>query len=92
MHLIGEKIKVFQLVEDEVDFYIDKMSKLYWTKNGMDFKRIESLPWDYQLPFYLRFLHDDMLMERLKNMKIIGAIDVYIKHNYFFSPSHDYSM
>lgn len=92
MYLSTEKMKVFQLDEEKVDFYIDEMSRLYWTRNGIEFMNMESLPWDYQLPFYLRFLHDDSLMERLKNLKIIGAIDVYIKCHYFFSQFDNYSM
>ncbi|VAW11208.1 hypothetical protein MNBD_BACTEROID03-1239, partial [hydrothermal vent metagenome] len=30
--------------------------------------------------FYFRFLRDDTLAERFKDMEIIGAIDLYIKY------------
>lgn len=85
MKISTNTIKVFGLKEEGVVFYLDKTSKLYWSKDGIELKLLEKLPWRYQLPFYLKFLHNDGLAERFKRMEILGAIDVFIKNNYFFN-------
>ncbi|GMN06531.1 hypothetical protein MTsPCn5_19200 [Croceitalea sp. MTPC5] len=84
MKISTDIIKVFGLAKEGVSFYLDKRSQLYWSKDGIRLEGIATLPWEYQLPFYLRFLHNDELAERFKKMEILGAIDIFIKNHYFF--------
>ncbi len=84
MKISAEIIHVFSLEQEKVEFYMDKKSNLYWSTTKERLKPITTMPWEYQLPFFLRFLHNNELAERFKNMEILGAIDVFIKHVHFF--------
>lgn len=84
MKISATTLQVFELEKESITFYLDKKSTLYWSLDNIQLLTLDNLPWKYQLPFYLRFLHNNELAQRFKDMEIVGAIDVFIKREYFF--------
>ncbi len=76
---------LFELPLHNLTVLGDQYANLFWQYEDSQPAPLAELPWKFQLPFYLTFLHDDELAERFKNMEIIGAIDVYIKSKYFLN-------
>ena len=75
--------KIFTLSEMEMSIYLDRYSNLFWRVGEEHPKPLQTLPWKYQQAFYLTFLRDVKLTNTLKNMEIIGAIDLFIKGQYY---------
>ena len=84
--------KVYELKHEKVAFYLNKKAQLFWAADGEKLQPLSNLPWVYQLPFYLTFLHHDDWAERFKDMEIIGAIDLFIKNAYFFESRQEQPM
>ena len=74
--------EIFKLEDYNIVFLMDSHAHLYWKKDNGKNQKLSTLPWKYQLPFYLKFLHNDDLSGRYKDLDIVGAIDLYIKHKY----------
>jgi len=92
MEISAANVKVFSLSKEGVSFYLDKKSRLFWSKDGIKMLELHDLPWKYQLPFFLQFLHNNEFAERFKDMEILGAIDVFIKNQYFFSSNSELNL
>lgn len=74
---------VFELPEYGLTILSDPFANLFWKHADAEVMPLAELPWELQLPFFLKFLHDDRLAERFKDCEILGAIDIYIKSKYF---------
>ncbi|MEM7487462.1 MAG: hypothetical protein AAF348_19840 [Bacteroidota bacterium] len=72
-------MKVFTIDTLKLCIYMDKYANLFWSVRGERLLPINALPWKYQKIFYFKFLHDDGIAAKFKEMEIIGAIDLYIK-------------
>ncbi len=69
----------YQVKETHVSISMNNHGSLFWNKKEKKSLPLETMPWKFQLPFYLKFLHNHNLAERFKNLEILGAIDLYIK-------------
>lgn len=83
--IAGKCDVLFELKQLELTIYGDKYANLFWQTTNAKILPLTTLPWKFQMPFFLKFLHDDTLAERFKNLEILGAIDVYIKSKYFLN-------
>lgn len=69
----------YQVKDSCISISMDNHGGLFWHEPEKKTLPLKTMPWKFQLPFYLKFLHNDNLAERFKNLKILGAIDLYIK-------------
>ncbi len=69
----------YQVKDSCITISMDNHGGLFWHEQEKESLLLETMPWKFQLPFYFKFLHNDNLAERFKNLGIIGAIDLYIK-------------
>lgn len=76
-------LEIFELKEQGLKFSLDSDANLFWSREGKTLKELATLPWKFQLPFYLKFLHNDDLSECFKDLNILGAMDIYIKLKFF---------
>ena len=75
-------LEIFELKDFNLKILMNPFARIFWKVGNGKVVALSSMPWKYQLPFYLKFLHNDALSERYKNFDIIGAIDVYIKFKF----------
>ncbi len=84
-NITNELTLLYNLPQHGITFYTDRKAELFWKKADSNLLPLRQLPWKLQVPFYLKFLHDDRLAERFKDLEILGAIDIYIKSKYFLA-------
>ena len=71
--------EILRLQKNELILFMDNFANIYYQVNGKELMPLAKMPWKLQLPFFLTFLHDDVLADRFKDLEVIGAIDLYLK-------------
>lgn len=76
--------KIYEYFQDEMRILIltDRHNNIFWQKGNETPSTILNMPWRFQIPFYLTFLHDDKLASKYKDMQVLEAIHVYLKDNF----------